>query len=232
MIIQIYAFTDPETANEAVDLGVNNIGFVAGRYGIVPGELSFSEAREIAASLPPRATSVAITMSEDIKEILRMASEVKPNIVHISTDVDCVGVEVMRELRSHLDANIRLMKAIPVEDENSILLSQQFAAVSDLLVLDTKREGFPGVGATGFTHDWDISRRIVKSVAIPVILAGGLTADNVGVAIREINPWGVDSNTSTNIPGNQVEKDLERIAAFISAVQYTENEGKGGELKV
>jgi len=231
MIIQIYAFTDPETAVAAVDLGVNNIGFVAGRYGIVPGELSFSEAREISASLQLRATSVAITMAEDVKEILRMASEVKPNIVHISTDVDCVGVEVMRELRSHLDADIRLMKAIPVEDENSIVVSQQFADVSDLLLLDTKREGFPGVGATGFTHDWDISRRIVESVAIPVILAGGLTVDNVGAAIREINPWGVDSNTSTNIPGSQVEKDLERIAAFIRAVQYTENEGEGGELE-
>jgi len=232
MIIQIYAFTDPETAAEAVDLGVNNIGFVAGRYGIVPGELSFSEAREIAVSLPPRATSVAITMSEDVKEILRMASEVKPNIVHISTDVDCVGIEVMRELRSHLDVNIRLMKAIPVEDEKSIMVSQQFAEVSDLLLLDTKRAGFPGVGATGFTHDWDISRRIVEAVGIPVILAGGLTADNVGAAIREINPWGVDSNTSTNIPGSQVEKDLERIAAFVSAIQNSENADAGGVMKV
>ena len=231
MIIQIYAFTDPETAVAAVDLGVNNIGFVAGRYGIVPGELSFSEAREISASLPQRATSVAITMSEDVKEILRMASEVKPNIVHISTDVDCVSVEVMRELRSYLDTDIRLMKAIPVEDENSIEVSQQFAEVSDLLLLDTKREGFPGVGATGFTHDWDISRRIVESVAIPVILAGGLTADNVDAAIREINPWGVDSNTSTNISGSQVEKDLKRIAAFINAVHSTENEGESGVLK-
>jgi phosphoribosylanthranilate isomerase len=231
MIIQIYAFTDPKTAVAAVNLGVDNIGFVAGRYSIVPGELSFSEAREIAVSLPPGVTSVAITMSEDVKEILRMASEVQPDIVHISTDVDCVGVEAMRELRSRLDADIRLMKAISVEDEKSILLSQQFAAVSDLLLLDTKRSGFPGVGATGSTHDWDISRRIVESVAIPVILAGGLTADNVGAAIREIKPWGVDSNTSTNITGSQVEKDLKRIAAFINAVHSTENADEGGVLK-
>ena len=231
MIIQIYAFTDPETVVAAVDLGVNNIGFVAGRYGIVPGELSFDEAREIAVSLPPGATSVAITMSEDVKEILRMASEVKPNIVHISTDVDCVSVEAMRELRSHLDVDIRLMKAIPVEDEKSIVVSQQFAEVSDLLLLDTKRAGFPGVGATGFTHDWDISRQIVEAVAIPVILAGGLTANNVGAAIREINPWGVDSNTSTNVPGSQVEKDLERIAAFVSAIQNRENADASGVLR-
>ncbi len=231
MIIQIYAFTDPETAAEAVELGVNNIGFVAGRYGIVPGELSFSEAREIALSLPQRATSVALTMSEDVEEILRMASEVKPDIVHISSDVDCVDVEAMRELRSRLDADIRLMKAIPVEDEKSIVLSQQFAEVSDLLLLDTKRKDFPGVGATGFTHDWNISRQIVEAVAIPVILAGGLTADNVDAAIREISPWGVDSNTSTNISGSQVEKDLERIAAFVNAIHNNENADEGGVQK-
>ncbi len=231
MIIQIYAFTDAETAIAAVDLGVNNIGFVAGRYGIVQGELSFSEAREIAVSLPPEATSVAITMSEDVEEILLMASEVKPDIVHISTDVDCVGIEAMRELRSHLAADISLMKAISVEDEKSIVLAQQFAAVSDLLLLDTKRSGFPGVGATGFTHDWDISRRIVESVDIPVIMAGGLTANNVGAAIRKINPWGVDSNTSTNFPGSQVEKDLKRIAAFVNAIKKCENANEDGVQK-
>ncbi len=231
MIIQIYAFTDAETAVAAVELGVDNIGFVAGQYGIVHGELSFSEAREIVVSLPQKATSIAITMSEDVEEILRMASEVKPDIVHISTDVDCVSVEAMQDLRSHLDANIRLMKAISVEDEKSILLSQQFAAVSDLLLLDTKRSGFPGVGATGFTHDWDISRRIVESVDIPVIMAGGLTAENVCDAIHEIHPWGVDSNTSTNVPGSFVEKDLQRIAAFVDAIKKCENADEGGAQK-
>ena len=45
MIIQIYAFTDPKTAKAAVNLGVNNIGFVAGKNNIVPGELSFKESR-------------------------------------------------------------------------------------------------------------------------------------------------------------------------------------------
>ena len=231
MIIQIYAFTDAKTAVAAVELGVNNIGFIAGRYGIVHGELRFNEAREIVVSLPQRATSIAITMSEDVEEILRMASEVKPDIVHVSTDVDCVGVEAMGRLRSRLGAGIRLMKAISVEDEKSILLSQQFAAVSDLLLLDTKRSGFPGVGATGFTHNWDISRRIVESVDIPVILAGGLTAENVCAAIREIHPWGVDINTSTNMQGSFVEKDLSRIAAFVDAIKKCKNAAEGGAQK-
>jgi phosphoribosylanthranilate isomerase len=227
MIIQIYAFTDPKTALEAVKLGVEHIGFVAGKYNVVPGELTFDEAREIAAVLPSTAVPVALTMAEEVDEILRMAAEVKPQIVHISSDVDLVNVDKMRELRSKLDPKIRLMKAIPVEDESSIELSVRYAQVSDLLLLDTKRAGFPGVGATGFTHDWSVSRRIVESVGIPVIMAGGLTAENVGAAMREIKPWAVDSNTSTNTPGSNVEKDIKRIEAFVKAIRAAENEDLG-----
>lgn len=222
MIIQIYAFTDVAIALEAAKLGVNHIGFVAGKYGEVPAELSFQEAREIVTVLPAQTTAVALTMAEDVDEILRMTEEVKPDIVHVSSDLDRVGVEAMRELRSRMDKNIRLMKAIPVEDESSIKIAQQYAAVSDLLLLDTKRTGFPGVGATGFTHDWNISRRIVETVGIPVIMAGGLTAKNVNAAIDKIHPWGVDSNTSTNVPGSNTDKDINLIAEFVKAIHSGE----------
>jgi phosphoribosylanthranilate isomerase len=224
MIIQIYAFTDPKTAAAAADMGVNHIGFVAGKYHVVPAELTFNEAQAIVAALPPQATAVALTMAEDVDEILRMAAAVQPDIVHISSDVELVTVEMMAALRSRLPKNIRLMKAIPVEDETSIELAQRFAQVSDLLLLDTKRTGFPGVGATGFTHDWNVSRRIVETVEIPVILAGGLTDENVGRAMHAVKPWGVDSNTSTNTPGSNVDKDLERIKAFAAAVKAAEGE--------
>ncbi|NPV40571.1 MAG: phosphoribosylanthranilate isomerase [Anaerolineae bacterium] len=224
MIIQIYAFTDPKTAVAAVEMGVDHIGFVAGKYNEVPAELSFEEARAIVAALPGKATAVALTMSRDVEEIIRMVAAVQPHIVHISSDLELVPVETMRELRRRLDGKVRLMKAIPVEDESSIAIAREFAEVSDLLLLDTKRTGFPGVGATGFTHDWSVSRRIVESVNIPVIMAGGLTPENVGAAMREIKPWAVDSNTSTNVPGSNVDKDLGRIKAFIDAIRAAERE--------
>ena len=224
MIIQIYAFTDVATALEAAKLGVNHIGFVAGKYGEVPAELSFQEAGEIVSALPAQTTAVALTMATDVNEILRMTEKVKPNIVHVSSDLDCVGVGAMRELRSSMDKDIRLMKAIPVEDESSIKIAQQYAAVSDLLLLDTKRTGFPGVGATGFTHDWNISRRIVETVGVPVIMAGGLTPKNVNAAIDKIHPWGVDSNTSTNVSGSNTDKDINLIAEFVNAIRSEEAE--------
>jgi phosphoribosylanthranilate isomerase len=91
--------------------------------------------------------------------------------------------------------------------------------VSDLLLLDSKGRGLPGVGASGLTHDWSISRRIVAAVPLPVILAGGLAAANVADAIRAVRPAGVDSNTATNLPGDPVAKDLGRIREFVAAVR-------------
>jgi phosphoribosylanthranilate isomerase len=222
MIIQIYAFTDPKTAVKAANMGVNHIGFVAGKYDEVPAELTFKEAREIVNALPPQATPVALTMAVDLDEIVRMVEAVRPHIVHVSSDIDLVNIEMMRDLHERLAGQARLMKAIPVENESSIGLAQEYAAVSDLLLLDTKHADFPGVGATGLTHDWSVSRRIVESVGIPVIMAGGLTPANVGAAMREIKPWAVDSNTSTNAEGSNVIKDLARIRAFVDAVHAAE----------
>jgi phosphoribosylanthranilate isomerase len=88
MIIQIYAFTDPKTAVAAVEMGVDHIGFVAGKYNEVPAELSFEEARAIVAALPGKATAVALTMSRDVEEIMRMVAAVQPHIVHISSDLN------------------------------------------------------------------------------------------------------------------------------------------------
>lgn len=222
MIIQIYAFTDIDEAVQAAKLGVDQIGFVAGRYDLVPGELSFSEARGLRDALPENTTAVALTMATSTAEILRMAEAVNPDIVHISTDVEDVPEAQMAELRQALPRSIRLMKALPVGGEESLLLAKRFAPVSDLFLLDTKVTGMPGVGATGHVHDWSISRRIVEAVDIPVIMAGGLSADNVRDAIEAVHPWGVDSNTHTNLPGDPVRKDLGRIAAFIAAVKGQE----------
>ncbi len=220
MIVQIYAFTDPETAVAAAELGVDQIGFVAGHYDEkVPCELSFAEARRLVEALPATARAVALSMSADVDEILRMAEAVGPAFVHVSTDPLVVGLEAMAKLRKRLPAAIRLMKAIPVGGPESVQMARDFAAVSDVLLLDTKIAGLPGVGVTGLTHDWNISRQIVEAVSIPVILAGGLSPQNVAEAIRVVQPWGVDSNTATNIPGDTEKKDLARIAAFVRAAR-------------
>jgi phosphoribosylanthranilate isomerase len=217
LIIQIYAATSVADALQMVALGVDQVGFVAGVYGEVYGELTFAEARAIAAALRGRAVSSALTMRTSVAEILRMARAVQPDLIHISSDTEAVGVEAMQELRRALPPHLALMKAIHVGGPESIEVALKFAAVAEILLLDTKVAGLPGVGATGVAHDWNISREIVAQVGhrARVILAGGLTHENVGAAITTVRPWGVDSNTGTNLPGDPVAKDWERVRAFV-----------------
>jgi phosphoribosylanthranilate isomerase len=225
MIVQIYAFTQIDEALAAVDLGVDQIGFVAGDYGIVHGELRYLEARMLVKALPLTVSSVALTMATEVDGILRMAEVVCPDVIHISTDMELVGVQELTTLRERISPSIKIMKAIHVEDERSLAYAVDFSAVSDILLLDTKVKGYPGVGATGKIHDWSISRRIVDSVNIPVILAGGLNPENVTEAIKTVRPWGVDSNTGTNIAGDPVRKDLNRIEEFVRAVEQVMGDG-------
>lgn len=217
MIVQIYAATSVADALKMVELGVDQVGFVAGDYGEVYGELTFEAARAIVEALKGKAVSSALTMSTDIAEIQRMAEAVQPDIIHISSDTETVGVEAMQALRCHLPDGVRLMKAIHVGGPESIATALKFAAVAEILLLDTKVAGMPGVGATGVAHDWNISREIVTQVGrrSRVILAGGLVPANVGDAIAAVQPWGVDSNTGTNLPGDPVAKDWERVREFV-----------------
>jgi phosphoribosylanthranilate isomerase len=226
MIIQIYAFTDPEEARLAAQMGVDQIGFVAGDYGMVPAELNFKQAREMVEALPENARASALTMATEVDEIVRMAQAVRPHIIHISTDMEAVDLTKMRELKRRLPPEILVMKAISVAGPESAAAARHYAAACDLLLLDTKSEHVAGIGVSGRTHDWAVSRQIVESVSIPVILAGGISPENVAGAMQQVSPWGVDSNTHTNLPGDMVKKDMERIAAFVRAVRLQEQAGK------
>jgi phosphoribosylanthranilate isomerase len=85
---------------------------------------------------------------------------------------------------------------------------------ADALILDTYDAQTGRGGATGRTHDWTISRQIVDSVRLPVILAGGLTPDNVAEAIAHVRPWGVDVHTG--VEGSGGKRDVAKIQAFIA----------------
>jgi phosphoribosylanthranilate isomerase len=123
-------------------------------------------------------------------------------------------------LRARLPG-VLIMQAVSVTGPESVAVARAYAEVADYLILDTQAPDIPGIGASGATHDWSVSRRIVDSVRVPVILAGGLSPENVAEAVRAVSPWGVDSLTHTNrpLPGGGFRKDLERVAAFVAAAR-------------
>lgn len=217
MIVQIYALTTPEDAVMCAEKGADYIGLVTGNRQSTEDEVSFDQARAIFAAVPPQIVKVALTTTVDPDNIAQMVNAIRPDVLHLSVDLDRFPPDAVSSLRPMLPP-VRIMQAIPVAGPQAVEDAIRYEPFVDLLLLDSTKGG--GItGATGHTHDWSISRRIVEAVSLPVILAGGLHAGNVAEAIRTVRPWGVDSFTRTSFLDNKLRKDPALVEQFIRAAK-------------
>ena len=219
MKIQIYSHKTPEDATSSVELGVDFIGVATGELGRLPDEVSYAMCRSIFSAIPKEShvSKVALTVASELDEIVETIAMVNPDVIHLSGDISSMTVENVAELKGVVP-DTKIMQAIPVSDDTSINLALEYQSVSDYIILDTDIESFTGIGATGSTHDWNVSRNIVAAVNIPVILAGGLSSANVADAINLVRPWCVDSFTHTN-KTNSKFKDPDKIQQFITSAR-------------
>ncbi|WP_193596736.1 phosphoribosylanthranilate isomerase [Microbacterium sp. YJN-G] len=216
MIVQIYTAQSAAEAVALAEHGVDHIGLTPTTVGL-PGQISEEVAAEAVAALRGRARSVALSVETELDEIARMAAAVHPDILHLCGEIGAVSPDQVRTLRGMLPEGMEIMQAIAVGAEGDLAMAIEYAAVADYLILDSYTTDVQGVGAAGVTHDWSRSAEIVASVGIPVILAGGLSSENVADSIVAVRPWGVDSLTRTNRPlgEGKFEKDLDAVAAFV-----------------
>ncbi len=219
MIVQIYTMQTPEEARAIVDAGVDHIGITPSQLGL-PGEVDIATAQAIMAAINERAVGVALSVATRIDEIVAMTEAVRPHVLHLCGLSGAVTPDDVAVIRQRLPG-VKIMQAVSVAGRESVQLAQDYQHVADYLILDTQAPDIPGVGASGKTHDWAISREIVAQSRIPVILAGGLSPKNVADAIRAVQPWAVDSLTHTNQPlaGGGFCKDLELVRQFVLAAR-------------
>ncbi len=224
MIIQIYNTITPDEGIALAQSGVNHIGMVLSSSGL-PGEIDLETARNIVDAVGNQATKVALTVDTNIDRLVNMVGFVKPDILHLSGDIQKMTPVKVADLH-RLIPSTRIMQAVPMENEQAIEIAKTYENVADYLILDSCTKNVGWIGAAGFTHDWNISRAIVQKSRIPVILAGGLSPENVAEAIKFVRPWGVDSLTFTNKPVNDGKfiKDLVLVKAFIKAATEAANE--------
>lgn len=210
MIVQIYEISNKKEAKELERLGVDYIGVFVGK-GKYLRELNFKQAKEIFESLSKRIKGVALSLSKNLAEISELVENTNPDILHLV--LETVSPTDIIKIKQRFP-NLKIMKTIPVVGEESIQLAKKYEGIADYLLLDTFRKRDSQIGITGETHDWNISRKIVKSVKTPVILAGGLEPDNVEEAIKKVKPAGVDSKTKTDREDGR-GKDLEKVKEFV-----------------
>ena len=217
MKVQIYTLQSVEEALEVVSVGVHNIGITPASIGL-PGEISYEVARDICKKVDD-ATTVALSVSSNIDEIIEMVMFVNPDILHLCGEpgeLNINGVQSLKERLEKLDKALPIMQAISVDDMSALDLAKEYEAISDYFILDTSTSAVQGVGASGNVHDWNVSKAIVDSVSIPVVLAGGLSPENVQEAISKVKPWGVDSLTHTNkfLKDGSFTKDIKKVREF------------------
>lgn len=214
MLTQIYEVSTPEEAAAVSAIGVDHVGVLVGN-GAFPRELGLADAVRVATAIVPPAVFSALFLTDDIALVEAWARRLLPGIVHLGAAPELLSPADLAALKGRL-SGVRMMRSVPVFDEQSLAIARGYDGIADFLLLDSHRASDRQIGALGVTHDWGVSRRIVEQVGTPVILAGGLGPDNVAEAIRTVRPAGVDSKTRTDRDGSHA-KDIERVRRFHAA---------------
>jgi len=225
MLVQIYEISTPEEARALGNLGVDHIGVLVGD-GSFPREQSVDQARLIFSAIPSSSKGLALLLSADVRLVERIISELKPAIVHLGASSDLLTASAVRQLKQRC-GTLTVMRSIPIVDDESIAIARSYDGVADILLLDSHRPGDVQIGALGVTHSWEIDRKIVESVRIPVIIAGGLGPDNVVDAIRVVRPAGVDSKTKTDKDDGSHTKDLQKVKRFVARAKSLQASANG-----
>jgi phosphoribosylanthranilate isomerase len=211
MKVQIYALTSVQDAIDTVDAGADLIGVVAENDGEVVEDRTAEQARAIFAAVEDRAATIALSLGTDVERIARMVEATRPRILHLAARE--LPLDVVERIKARI-GEVKLMMAVLVDGPGAIDVAREYARLADYLILDSGSSTAPVTGATGQPHDWNISARIVAESPVPVVLAGGLSPENVAEAVRIVRPWAVDSFTRTDRPGQRGVKDPQRVRAF------------------
>ncbi len=197
--------TRAEDARFAAEIGVDALGFV-----FTPKSRRFMEpgaAARIMRELAPFVTTVALFMDDEPAWIRQVVSMTRPQLLQFH------GNENLADCTGH---GVPYLKAVPMATITDVAsYAAGFPGAAGFL-LDAHASGEPG--GRGARFDWSKRPRL----DCPLILAGGLDADNVGEAIRRMQPFAVD--VSSGIESAPGIKDATRMQAFIDAVRSNEHE--------
>lgn len=210
--IQVAGVADADEAAMLLDCGVRYLGFPL-RLPVNREDLTEDEAGHIIRSLRPPARGVLITYLERAPAIADFCRALGARMVQVHGDIDPRELAGLREL----DPGLTIIKSLVVGLHAVAVLERiavELAPLVDAFLTDTYAPHTGAAGATGRTHDWAVSRRLVELSPRPVILAGGLTPENVRRAILTVRPAGVDVHTGVEDASGR--KDRSKVLAFVA----------------
>lgn len=203
--IKICGITREEDALAAARHGANAIGLVF--YTKSPRHVTPARAVELMRALPPFVMSVGLFVDASADEVMQTLATARVDLLQFH------GNESPAYCRQF---GVPYVKAARVRPGLDLLQYANVYRDAKALLLDAWVEGTHG--GTGATFDWAL---IPKNLSLPVVLSGGLTPENVTMAVRMVRPWAVDVSSGVEIPGlaNKGIKSAAKMAAFVTGVR-------------
>ena len=206
--IKVCGITREDDAFLAVEAGADAVGFVLAPNS--PRSISAEKAGDIAVALPPFVTKVALFVDAKAAAFEELLEE-HPFFEYAQLH----GRESEPTVKACAEVGVGLIKAIKVGDG----LAKDILKWNNLVELDAVLlDG--GTGGQGERFDWEEAAEAVQDSEHPVIVAGGLTAENVGEAIEILQPFAVD--VSSGVEKKPGVKDASKLVEFCQAVRESE----------
>ncbi|MEX0321276.1 MAG: phosphoribosylanthranilate isomerase [Puniceicoccaceae bacterium] len=209
-LIQVAGVHDREEVQLLLDYGVDIIGIPL-RLPVNAEDLSEAEARTICKDFPGKCC--IITYLDSAADIIDFSNYMGCPLIQLHGMVE---LETLKQVKAALP-DLRIIKSLVIGRFPMESLLQQVDAFSPYVsayITDTYNPHTGAEGATGLTHDWQLSRQLLKASSRPLILAGGLNSDNVEAAIDQVHPWGVDVHTGVEDATGR--KTKQSLSPFVS----------------
>ncbi|WP_458188076.1 phosphoribosylanthranilate isomerase [Haladaptatus sp. NG-WS-4] len=197
--VKICGLTSQNDLETAVSAGADAVGLLVDVPVDSPREIDVDLAVELARAVPPFVTTVLVTMPKRPERAVELAHLVEPDAVQVHG----TSVGDLAYLAANVDANV--VRAVDVTTEQP----ERYDSIADALLLDSADSG-----GTGRTHDWQRARELAQSLDSPVVLAGGLTSENVAEAAETVEPFAVDVASGVESSGG--EKDADAVESFVT----------------
>lgn len=197
----------------AIRAGAAAIGLVA-KMPSGPGPIPDKQIAEIALSVPPPIATFLLTSETSAAEIIKHQQRVMTNTIQM---VDELRSGTYAQIREALPG-VKLVQVIHVTGKWSVVEAIRVSHFVDALLLDSGNPNLAvkELGGTGRVHNWELSREIRESIAIPLFLAGGLNLLNVREAIEKVHPFGLDFCSGLRTNGKLDPRKLDDLFKAIT----------------
>jgi phosphoribosylanthranilate isomerase len=203
--VKVCGITTEPDRDAAVEAGADALGFVVDVPVETDRELAPARAAELIDGVPPFVTAVLVTMPDAAERALELLDATGADAVQLHNDLPVDEVAAVRGASS-----VPVVKAIDADPA----AAERYAPVANALLVDSRTNA--GAGGTGRQSDWDRAATVREAVDRPLVLAGGLTPENVSDAIDAVGPYAVD--VSSGVERAEGRKDHDAVRAFVAAV--------------